>query len=141
MTKLYAPPIDTHRASQWLGEDEPLYSVAEAAIVLGVSPSTVWRWIDAGKLPAYRVGPRSIRIRRSDLPATIRPARAAEEVRPMATEKQAFAPPNQQELARRHALVKEILANRAKRSISPLTSSDLVHMARAQEQEAYGRPR
>lgn len=56
------------------------YSVAEAAELLGVSPSTVWRWIDAGRLPAYRVGPKNIRIARADVEAAIRPARGENSV-------------------------------------------------------------
>jgi len=54
------------------------YTVPEAAMRLKVSPSTVWRWIEAEKLPAYRVGPRNIRIKKEDLEAIIRPARAKE---------------------------------------------------------------
>jgi excisionase family DNA binding protein len=43
------------------------YTVAEAAKLLRVSPSTIWRWIDARRLPAYRAGVRTIRIRSDDL--------------------------------------------------------------------------
>ncbi len=51
------------------------YTVAEAAEVLGVSPSTIWRWIKSRRLPAYRVGPKNIRIQKADVEAVIRPAR------------------------------------------------------------------
>lgn len=51
------------------------YTVAEAAEVLGVSPSTIWRWIKSRRLPAYRVGPKNIRIEKTDVEAAIRPAR------------------------------------------------------------------
>lgn len=50
-------------------------TVADAADALGVSVSTVWRWVDAGKLPAVRIGPRAIRIRRHDVAAAIRPVK------------------------------------------------------------------
>src|SRR3989304_2608550 len=60
--------------------DETDYAtVSEAARLLRVSVPTVWRWIDSGRLPAYRVGSRSIRIRRADLESLVRPARAMKE--------------------------------------------------------------
>jgi excisionase family DNA binding protein len=63
------------------GTDEGEYcTVAEAARQLKVSVSTIWRWINAGSLTAYRVGPRRIRIKRKDLKALIRPARARQVV-------------------------------------------------------------
>ena len=40
--------------------------------MVGVSPSTVWRWVDAGKLPALRIGPKAIRIRRADIDSAVR---------------------------------------------------------------------
>ena len=55
--------------------DRQYYTVPEAARFLDVSPSTVWRWIQAQKLPAYRVGPKNIRIRKGDLETLIRPVR------------------------------------------------------------------
>jgi excisionase family DNA binding protein len=50
-------------------------TVAEAALILHVSSSTVWRWIDSGILPAFRLGPKNIRIRKADLEAVVKPAR------------------------------------------------------------------
>jgi excisionase family DNA binding protein len=58
--------------------DADFATVPEAATILGVSPSTVWRWIASGDLPAYRIGPRFVRVRRSELSAMIRPARPLE---------------------------------------------------------------
>jgi len=46
--------------------ERPYYTVAEAAHLLDVSPATIWQWIEARKLPVYRVGPRRIRIRKGD---------------------------------------------------------------------------
>lgn len=45
------------------------FTIAEAARHKGVSTVTVRRWISRGDLPAYRVGPKLIRIRPADLDA------------------------------------------------------------------------
>lgn len=44
--------------------------------MLDVSRTTIWRWIKEGRLHAYRVGGRTIRIRRQDAETMLRPARA-----------------------------------------------------------------
>jgi excisionase family DNA binding protein len=54
-----------------------LLTVPEAAAALKVSPVTVSRWLRQGRLPAYRLGPRAVRIRRADLQAVFAPARPA----------------------------------------------------------------
>jgi len=61
--------------------DDELLTVAEAAKLLKVNASTVWRWINQGELPAYRVGQRRIRLKRADLARLIRPARNPEQER------------------------------------------------------------
>jgi excisionase family DNA binding protein len=114
------------------------YTVPEAARTIGVSPSTVWRWIAADKLPAYRVGPKSIRVKPADLAAVIRPARASP--KPPPTEQQtrpALEAPTQAELARRQALVADILASREERRIAPLTTAALVRQVREDEQARH----
>ncbi len=45
-------------------------TVAEIATLLSLNPQTVRNWIDAGKLPAYRVG-RRVRILKADLDAVL----------------------------------------------------------------------
>lgn len=60
------------------GYEGEYYTVSEAARKLEVSSATIWRWINAGKLPAYRVGPRKIRINSNDLETMVKPARTEE---------------------------------------------------------------
>ena len=48
-------------------------TVAAAAGLLKVSKSTVWRWIEAGTLPAYRVGSRGVRLKRAELEQVVTP--------------------------------------------------------------------
>ena len=55
--------------------DERYITVAQAAQLLKVSQSTLWRWIDQGRLPAYRFGQRRVLIRQDDLRRLITPAR------------------------------------------------------------------
>ena len=50
--------------------------------------------------------------------------------------KSPFAPPTIEEIARRKALVAQILAKRKGRHIAPLTSADLVRKARNWETQA-----
>lgn len=54
-------------------QDNDLLSVAEAARLLRVSPATIKRWLKDGRLPAYHLGPRYIRIRRSELTRVLTP--------------------------------------------------------------------
>jgi excisionase family DNA binding protein len=48
-------------------------TVAEAAAILRVAPSTIRRWIRAGQLPAYRLGSRRLALRRDDLDRMVAP--------------------------------------------------------------------
>ncbi len=58
------------------GHDHEYVTVHEAATLLMVSASSIWRWIGQGELPAYRFGRRRVRLKRMDLDRMIRPARA-----------------------------------------------------------------
>jgi excisionase family DNA binding protein len=60
--------------------DFELLTIAEAAKLLKVSTVTLHRWIKQGRLPAYHVGPRKVRIRRSDLAKAFTPTYPEEEV-------------------------------------------------------------
>lgn len=48
--------------------------------MLGVSVSTVWRWVDTRKLAAFRIGPKAIRINRRDVEAAVQPITSRKEV-------------------------------------------------------------
>jgi excisionase family DNA binding protein len=115
-------------------KESDYYTVTQAARVLDVSPSTVWRWIEAKKLPAYRVGARKIRIKKEDLSSIITPARAKGVT--MDKERNVLKPIPQEELARRQALVAQILKKSEERSIAPLTTAELVRRARAKERQS-----
>ena len=60
----------------------PFLTVAEAADELAVTERFIRRLIADGDLPAVKVGARVVRIRRSDLEDSLRPARAALRRRP-----------------------------------------------------------
>ena len=55
--------------------DEDYVTVAEAATLLRVAPSTIRRWIREGDVPAYRIGRRRVALKRDELSTLITPAR------------------------------------------------------------------
>ena len=57
-------------------DPDDLLTTTEAAKLLKVSPVTIARWLKQGRLPAYRVGPRGVRIRRDDLAGLLKPVHA-----------------------------------------------------------------
>jgi excisionase family DNA binding protein len=50
-----------------------LLTVVQAAQQLSIHPSTIRRWIDQGRLPAYRVGEKRIGVKPSDLAKVVTP--------------------------------------------------------------------
>jgi excisionase family DNA binding protein len=48
-------------------------TIAAAAAYADVHPVTIRRWVAAGRLPAYRVGPRLIKVDQDDLENIVRP--------------------------------------------------------------------
>jgi excisionase family DNA binding protein len=111
-------------------------SVPEAASKLGVSPSTVWRWIDNRILPAERVGPRKIRIREADLGLVTRPARSesASEVAP-ALLNRVLVRPTAEELAKRRKAYDELMRLRGLLDPSTITATEALAIADAEQQE------
>jgi excisionase family DNA binding protein len=57
------------------GNGDRLLTTTQVAKLLGVHAVTVRRWINEGKLPAYRVGEKAVRIRRDDLAHLLTPMR------------------------------------------------------------------
>ena len=55
---------------------EPLLTYRESAAFLNCSVDTVRRRVQAGDIPAYRIGPRALRIKKRDLLALGRPLQA-----------------------------------------------------------------
>jgi excisionase family DNA binding protein len=51
---------------------EELLTVQQSAKVLGCSEATIRNWIREGRLRAYRVGPKFLRIKANDLEKTVR---------------------------------------------------------------------
>ena len=46
------------------GDPEELLTVAEAARILKVKPSTLRQWVREGRCPSYKLGPRATRFTR-----------------------------------------------------------------------------
>jgi excisionase family DNA binding protein len=122
------------------GGDEYL-TAPQAARLLKVSTMTVWRWIKAGKLPAVRVGERSVRLKRADLNGVIRPARegtavsATPERRPLPVLSGPRGPLSDAEIERALVALAEARAFagalRQRRGGRPLTpSADVIREAR-----------
>ncbi len=59
-----------------LNDLPPALSAREAATLLRVSPSTIYRWVQNGHLPALRIGQRTV-IRAADLQALLAPSQPA----------------------------------------------------------------
>jgi excisionase family DNA binding protein len=55
--------------------EDDFVTVSEAASLLRVAPGTVRRWIRAGEVPAYRLGPRRVALRRDDVARLVTPIR------------------------------------------------------------------
>ena len=116
-------------------QGERLVSVSEAARRLGVSTSTVWRWIDAQRLPAVRIGIRKIRIRDTDVQAMIAPARPSNEAPTQTTRSNPEGRPSPEELARRRQLYDELIEIRRTLSTLPMTATEALAIADAMQLE------
>jgi excisionase family DNA binding protein len=108
-----------------MNSDLDLLTLKEAATLLKVSVVTLRRWIKQGRLPAYHVGPRKVRINRSDLSKAFTPA-YREEVSAV-PEKITIRPLTDAEVAEQLQAIAEseafLARMRAKRGGKPLASS------------------
>ena len=56
---------------------EPLLTARELAELLGLSPSTVLDWFEAGRLPGFKLG-RAVRFRESEVEAWLEARRVTQ---------------------------------------------------------------
>ncbi len=113
--------------------EKEYFTVAEAARLLDVSTPTVWRWVNSGWLPAYRIGAKAIRIRRTDLQRVVAPARvkgpgSGESMERKAIQVGDHAVDTEELLHRLEALQQRILARRPRKRLRP--SEDVIREAR-----------
>ena len=85
------------------------YTISDAARLLPVSSCTVWRWVESGKLPAYRVETTTIRIKKEALESMARPALTEETNADVEQDRVRIEPVGKEELARRKTLFAGIL--------------------------------
>jgi excisionase family DNA binding protein len=105
-------------------QSEGYVTVAQAAQQLAVHPSTIRRWIDQGRLPAFRVGQKRIGLRLSDLARMVRPRLEMGQTEDStATMHRSLTQEEQQRglqaLAELERLDEELLRRRAGRPVSP----------------------
>ena len=107
---------------------DDLLTVAEAAALLRVDPSTIRRWIRAGNVAAYRVGPRRLALKRADLADLLSPMRDQNGATsfPTKTEVVDIRPPTPEEWERGMAAMEDarrlserILARRGGKPLPP----------------------
>lgn len=120
-----------------------LMTVREAATLLKISPVTIKRWLKQGRLRAYHVGPRAVRIRQEDIEALLTPTadatayvehKESPTMTPRTLEHTQMQRPQAGELARRQQLVATIRARRTKRVIAPMTAAQLIQAAREERE-------
>jgi len=71
-------PASRHGGGTMTNHDSELLTIAEATRLLKVGRTTLHRWLKAGRLRAYHIGPKAVRIRRGDLAAVMQPVSGGE---------------------------------------------------------------
>ena len=132
-----------HATTDWL-------SIGEAVRQLKVGRTTLHRWVKQGRLTAYRVGPKAVRIRRADLERLITPVAAAgregdgmPETQPNHTSPETIAPLTDEQQRQAFAALKAAQEFRAyllaKRGGKPFDESwPLIRAAREERSEQLG---
>ena len=82
--------------------NDELLTVKEAAALLKISTVTVRRWLKQGRLVGYRVGARSIRLRRRDVEALLEPRKTE------ATDTRELPPRTDEEMAQSKEAIRRI---------------------------------
>lgn len=82
--------------------NDELLTIKEAAALLKMSTVTVSRWLKQGRLVGYKVGPRSIRLRRCDVEALLEPT----EIK--GANAQDLPPLTDEEVARRNEVIRRM---------------------------------
>lgn len=113
-----ATEVDT----EWL-------TIPEAAGLLKISTVTLHRWLKQGRLLAYHVGPRYVRIRRQDLVSVFTPVSKGriEDMSQVVARQEAVKPLTEEQIRRRLEAIEQCEAltkrMRARRGGKPLPSS------------------
>ncbi len=118
-------------------------TIQEAAEILKVSEPTVWRWIDGGRLCAYRAGKRTIRIKAEDLAQILEPIGSVDGESTEDEEQTIFetmrmslveAASQLEAIEAAKTLRTQLLATRTGEELSS-SSADLIHQAREERTE------
>ena len=64
---IYIIPLIKEKARGEIMDFDRYLTTSDIARELNISPGTVWSWIKKGWLPGYKLGPRTLRIKKSDL--------------------------------------------------------------------------
>ena len=107
------------------------YTVPEVAELLNVRNSTVWRWIRSGRLRAYHIGSRNMRVRTEELRRLDDPNEHWRGSMSLAERReQLLRPLTDEERVEQQQLFEKVMVSRKGRSIAPLTSEELVRRGR-----------
>lgn len=111
-----------------MARQNEFYTIPEIAKKLKVSPSTVWRWVKAKKLPAYRVGEKSVRVHERDVVKLLQPLHVSSSKAPRKKK--------QENLVLKVTALHEAILERRKGRLLPDSADDLAVLR--EERDGYG---